>query len=51
MMSSDEVKCPFCGSSKVEFLETKRASLIYLCSECGREFATGPFKSILFLWA
>lgn len=54
MEASGKVKCPFCGSSKVEFFGMEGTNALYHCSECGREFTTGRplwgLKSLLALW-
>jgi transposase-like protein len=47
MEPSGKVKCPFCGSTKVEFVGIFR----YQCSECGKEFkALAAKENLLFLW-
>jgi len=43
-LSSGQIKCPFCASSKVEFVGITR----YLCSECGKEFRVIDAESLLF---
>jgi phosphodiesterase/alkaline phosphatase D-like protein len=49
METSGRVKCPFCGSSKVEFV----AMFTYQCSEYGKEFraiAARVKENFLFFW-
>lgn len=42
-MADEQLKpCPFCGGeAKVERMGTARASMIYVCDECGCTLETG----------